>query len=680
MPRPSIAVAMIVRNERRDLPRALASVKSIADYVVIVDTGSTDGTQEIARDLGALVFQYTAASIQDDKGNWLLQDFSRARNHALERAEERGATWVMWLDADDVLITPAAIKRASYWAEKECFAAWIESGNTKWIQHRMIRADKHARFHGRCHEYLRLEGLNIGQLDDALIVHHGDPHPGESSNARNLRILLAEWEDEQTPRTAFYIANTHRDGGRHKEAVEWYGKRIAMGEGFRDEWLFSLLYQIRSARTFDSEHAERLAHQGLQSARDWMEFRMELAQIQYSQKRYEEAIKTATPALDAPMTPTVLWRETWNYKDAPARLISWCHEHLGNPEQALSWAKLARDRIGNPDPDWDARIERLEKNRAPAVIGKARDVICVRRPGAIGDVLMTLNLLPALKEANPGREIWYFTDPRLAADDALGWLIRAAGADQVMSANTFEAWARNSEKAIDLVGYPLAEGYPDKPMRRHLLEYFAKEMIPDFLRFSGGPYGAPAQLPALTVRRPLRPLDTADWPYATIQMNAGWSKYKQWDEAKWKQLYKMLPLSGNGGFRMVDVSMGYTLQQSIALFANARMHIGIDSFCNHLTNYFWQDEQGGKRVPAVILWGSTQASAAGYPTNSNISLGLPCQPCFRENPSISRMPRGPCVNPPRASYDDDTPWACTRDISVEQVVEAVRAMWEQTNV
>ena len=123
---------------------------------------------------------------------------------------------------------------------------------------------------------------------------------------------------------------------------------------------------------------------------------------------------------------------------------------------------------------------------------------------------------------------------------------------------------------------------------------------------------------------------------------------------------------------------GWTLQGAISVLANAQMHIGIDSWANHATNYFWTDDAGGRRVPGVILWGSTQASAAGYPTNTNISLGLPCQPCFRENPAISRMPRGPCVNPPRATYEDDTPWACTRDISVEQVVEAVREMWGRT--
>jgi ADP-heptose:LPS heptosyltransferase len=167
--------------------------------------------------------------------------------------------------------------------------------------------------------------------------------------------------------------------------------------------------------------------------------------------------------------------------------------------------------------------------------------------------------------------------------------------------------------------------------------------------------------------------------YITVQPNAGWSKYKQWDADRWKQVRRAM---AGVRFMTIDASAGRTLAQSIALFANARMHIGIDSFCNHLTNYFWTDEHGnGRRVPGVILWGSTQASAAGYPHNTNISLGLPCQPCFRENPDISRMSRGPCINPPRSSYngeDGDTPWACMDGISVDMVVDAVRKMWEET--
>jgi len=303
-----------------------------------------------------------------------------------------------------------------------------------------------------------------------------------------------------------------------------------------------------------------------------------------------------------------------------------------------------------------------------------------------------MNLLPALREANPGREIWYFTDPSLAGEDALGTFIRQAGADQVMHSNVFDQWSKNAYMAKDLIGYPLAEGYPDKPMRSHLLRYFADEMGLEHVGTK--PYGLetidsgiytftiPAEgmhgLPALTL--PLPPqakpsLSLVTPTYITVQRSAGWSKYKEW--SGWNEAVDRMRW-GDVRFVEIDKKVGFTLAESIAIFANARMHIGIDSFCNHLTNYYWQDEHGnGRRVPGVILWGSTQSSAAGYPHNKNISLGLSCQPCFIENPSISRMDRGPCTNPPRANYSDDTPWACMEGITVERVVEAIRAKWEE---
>ena len=80
---------MIVRNEEKNLPDCLGSAKGLFDEIVVVDTGSTDRTQEIARDFGAKVFEFT----------W-INDFAAARNAALSHAT---GDYAFWLDADDVL-------------------------------------------------------------------------------------------------------------------------------------------------------------------------------------------------------------------------------------------------------------------------------------------------------------------------------------------------------------------------------------------------------------------------------------------------------------------------------------------------------------------------------------------------------------------------------------------------
>lgn len=87
--RPLLSVVMIVKNERHFLPGCIESVQEIADEIIINDTGSTDGTQQLATELGATVFETAWEG-----------DFSKARNAALERATGR---WVLYIDADERL-------------------------------------------------------------------------------------------------------------------------------------------------------------------------------------------------------------------------------------------------------------------------------------------------------------------------------------------------------------------------------------------------------------------------------------------------------------------------------------------------------------------------------------------------------------------------------------------------
>lgn len=85
----SVSLCMIVRNEEKELPRCLASIKPLVDEMVIVDTGSTDNTREIARLFGARIIEFS----------W-TGDFSAARNAGLEKAT---GDWILAMDADEVI-------------------------------------------------------------------------------------------------------------------------------------------------------------------------------------------------------------------------------------------------------------------------------------------------------------------------------------------------------------------------------------------------------------------------------------------------------------------------------------------------------------------------------------------------------------------------------------------------
>src|SRR4051812_47767726 len=123
MMKPSLTAWVIAKNESRDLPRCLDSIAGIADHIIVVDTGSNDETVRVAAERGCSVHGYHDASMFIE-GQWQLQDFSKARNYAIEQAEKTGCDWWMWMDADDELMHPQSVRRSLYLPAYDCFAIW----------------------------------------------------------------------------------------------------------------------------------------------------------------------------------------------------------------------------------------------------------------------------------------------------------------------------------------------------------------------------------------------------------------------------------------------------------------------------------------------------------------------------------------------------------------------------
>ena len=102
-----LSVCMIVKNEEALLNDCLASVKSVADEVIVVDTGSDDKTVEIAESHGARIFTI----------EW-TDDFSAARNFSLEQAK---GNWILVVDADEHLAEEDLEKVRNWISKKEIF-------------------------------------------------------------------------------------------------------------------------------------------------------------------------------------------------------------------------------------------------------------------------------------------------------------------------------------------------------------------------------------------------------------------------------------------------------------------------------------------------------------------------------------------------------------------------------
>lgn len=189
--RPGLSLCMIVKNEEENLGRCLLSARPAFDQIVVVDTGSSDSTVEIAKTHGAEVHHFP----------W-CDDFSAARNHSLRHAQ---CEWVMWLDADDV-VPPETIpllrefatsspRPAGYAITARMLQANAFHANPRQLRIFPNRAGVH--FEGAIHERVapalgRL-GLPLLDLGKIVIEHHGyaGPEATKHKSLRNLPLLIA---------------------------------------------------------------------------------------------------------------------------------------------------------------------------------------------------------------------------------------------------------------------------------------------------------------------------------------------------------------------------------------------------------------------------------------------------------------------------------------------------------
>ena len=130
MSAPSIALSMIVKNEAHVIARCLESVRPLLTHWVIVDTGSTDGTQEVIR--------ASMAGIPGELHERPWKDFAHNRNEALELARGK-ADYVLVIDADDLLAIPEGFALPAL--ASDAYQLRVEDAGTVYWRTHLFRAD-----------------------------------------------------------------------------------------------------------------------------------------------------------------------------------------------------------------------------------------------------------------------------------------------------------------------------------------------------------------------------------------------------------------------------------------------------------------------------------------------------------------------------------------------------------
>ncbi len=258
-----LSVCLIVKNEEKFLAQCLNSVRGLAPQIVVVDTGSTDRTVEIARECGAEVHAFA----------W-CDDFSAARNAALEHVT---GDWVLALDADEELSADGRenLRQAM---SSAAVMAWrlpiVDVGReAEGCSHvpRLFRNAPGLFYIGRVHEQVfssleaRREEWGLeNRIGDVTLVHHGYTAAmtrDRNKVARNLRLLeQAIIELPGEPHLLMNLGLELARAGRQAEALERYGEafdvlsakpQVEIVPELRETLLTQFCARLTAAKRFD---------------------------------------------------------------------------------------------------------------------------------------------------------------------------------------------------------------------------------------------------------------------------------------------------------------------------------------------------------------------------------------------------------------------------------------------
>lgn len=333
--RPQIVLTMIVRNEEHVIDRCLASVLPHVDAVVVVDTGSTDGTKEAIREAaeGEGIVHYICSR------TWV--DFAINRNQVLDVASEMCGSdaYALMIDADEELHVPddwawPALTAPGYSLEHR-------SDHDHYQLVNLVRLDGSYRYAYPVHE------VAVGPRPEPLV---GPWITGHFDSARNQdaakyyrdALVLSEYLEQHRddPRALFYLGQSYRNARMWTQARDTYLRRVLVGGGFHEEAYISMLSVARiSEQLGDTREIVLGRYLQAWSVRPTRhEAPLELARLFASVKLWAQALFWARTAAElresSDRDALFVERSHWLARELASR----CCEALGDLREATRYA------------------------------------------------------------------------------------------------------------------------------------------------------------------------------------------------------------------------------------------------------------------------------------------------------------------------------------------------------
>ncbi len=293
---PKISACAIVKNEEKNLPTWLHCVKQLADEIIVVDTGSTDRTVEIAQAGGAKVYHF----------KW-IDDFAAAKNFAIDQAT---GGWIIFLDADewfDDENCPKVMEWIKAHDDNERVVAMfcrrleydkdshIYKGDT--FVDRVFRNLPTLRYVGRIHEFLSPSDDTkpiLQYADDIKIMHTGySASVARDKVVRNLGIILSEQDRRgEIPSDNFYLADCYFGLRQFDKAADYARRAIDSGTtmpGMENHIHTVLIQSLEGARKYDEAIAA--AERAIKEFPDLPDFYIQCGIERYIASDYDGAAR-----------------------------------------------------------------------------------------------------------------------------------------------------------------------------------------------------------------------------------------------------------------------------------------------------------------------------------------------------------------------------------------------------
>lgn len=296
---PSLSLAMIVKNESEHLKKLLPIVRGMVDEIIIVDTGSTDDTKQIAESFGANIYDFP----------W-NDNFSDARNESLKYCTK---DYIFWLDADDYIERQDIAKLKWFIQDNLGKAIFLNLVDKRYdrsfqsVQLRVFPNHKDLQFIGKVHEQISfaVEKQDIKYATcDVNIIHFGYTSPEAITEKleRNLRILLADWQTNKDDfLTTINTAKSYIGLGAMLEAETFVDHALTLIRENRtkvsvENEFIAVLTKLNLLTNFNRHHEILPLMEEMKLRYDKLNmFKLTYGEILFKFKQYEPAYKYLLP-------------------------------------------------------------------------------------------------------------------------------------------------------------------------------------------------------------------------------------------------------------------------------------------------------------------------------------------------------------------------------------------------